>query len=532
MSTLICRLTDALHRVYPAAAPPPQVPLLVRAARGERAALQAVVYNPTTQAAAVSTAVAPLDGIAARVRKIGWVPIPQLTTDTPAEELEGVGCVPGWVPDPLFDEIAAVAGPLSSAAFWITLEIAADCAPGAHTVRVRISHGETQAAELEATLVVSARTVAPRRGLPVTHWFYADAICDWHGLVPYEERFWPLARAYMANLAAHGNTCQYIPLFTPPLDGVKRPQQLLKVGPDGPGRYTFDFREVRRFARLALEAGARQLEWSHLFTQWGAEHAIRVYADNADPGSLLWPPDTPATDSVYRGFLAQFLPAFHDFLVAEQLLERSLFHLSDEPHGDRHLENYRRAREMLRELAPWMRVLDALSDVRFAQQGLTDTPVAIISAARDFAAAGVPCWTYFCCGPRGRYVNRFVDTPLPKLRMLGWLLYRLRAEGFLHWGYNYWYKRQSQRLIDPFRELAAEAWPEWAYGDPFVVYPGPEGPLDSVRWEVFAASLGDYALLENAGVDPDDELLRPLKDYDDFPQSAAWIEQTRARLLA
>ena len=39
-------------------------------------------------------------------------------------------------------------------------------------------------------------------------------------------------------------------------------------------------------------------------------------------------------------------------------------------------------------------------------------------------------------------------------------------------------------------------------GDPFVVYPGPDGPVDSLRWEVFAASLQDYALLQEAGVRP------------------------------
>ena len=45
------------------------------------------------------------------------------------------------------------------------------------------------------------------------------------------------------------------------------------------------------------------------------------------------------------------------------MLEASFFHLSDEPHGPEHLANYRAAREMLREIAPWMPVMDALSEV-------------------------------------------------------------------------------------------------------------------------------------------------------------------------
>ena len=43
-----------------------------------------------------------------------------------------------------------------------------------------------------------------------------------------------------------------------------------------------------------------------------------------------------------------------------------------------------------------------------------------------------------------------MDTPLPKIRMSGMLFYRLGAKGFLHWGYNYWHKMESEEMGDPF----------------------------------------------------------------------------------
>jgi hypothetical protein len=207
-----------------------------------------------------------------------------------------------------------------------------------------------------------------------------------------------------------------------------------------------------------------------------------------------------------------------------------MFHVSDEPHGD-HIENYRRARAMLKELAPWMKVADALSDVRFGVEGLTDMPIPITSSAKLYREAGIPTMVYYCCGPRGKYLQRLMDTPLAKIRMSGWLFYHLNAKGFLHWGYNYWYKRMTQELIDPFAEQSGAAWPDWAYGDTFVVYPGPDGPLDSIRWEVFAESLQDYALLQSAGISPDDPLLADLRDYDDFPKTEDWIASARKRIL-
>jgi len=209
-----------------------------------------------------------------------------------------------------------------------------------------------------------------------------------------------------------------------------------------------------------------------------------------------------------------------------------VFHLSDEPHTDEDLAAYRCAREMLRELAPWMKVADALSDIRFAREGLIDVPIASIRTARQFVEEGFASWAYFCCGPRGAYLNRLMDTPLTKIRMTGWLLYRLRARGFLHWGYNYWYKSQTQQLIDPFTEQAACAWPGWAYGDPFVVYPGEDGPIDSIRWEVFGQSLQDYALLESAGIDPDAPLLAAIQDYCLFPKTEHWLMESIRRILA
>jgi hypothetical protein len=115
--------------------------------------------------------------------------------------------------------------------------------------------------------------------------------------------------------------------------------------------------------------------------------------------------------------------------------------------------------------------------------------------------------------------------------MAGWLFYRLRARGFLHWGYNYWYERQSTTLIDPFTVTDARAWPDWAGGDPFQVYPGPHGPIDALRWEVFAESLQDYALLQSAGTDPDDPSLAEIHDYADFPKDERWITAHRTALL-
>ena len=176
--------------------------------------------------------------------------------------------------------------------------------------------------------------------------------------------------------------------------------------------------------------------------------------------------------------------------------------------------------------------MDAMSDPRFATERLSDMPIPSIVTAPEFTRADCPAWAYFCCGPRDRYLQRLLDTPLPKIRMAGWLFYKLGARGFLHWGYNYWFVFCTSKIGDPFADASVGAWPGMPYGDAFVVYPGPNGPIDSIRWEVFAESLQDYALLQSAGVAPDDPLLAGIKDYADFPKSADWLAQARRAILA
>jgi hypothetical protein len=89
----------------------------------------------------------------------------------------------------------------------------------------------------------------------------------------------------------------------------------------------------------------------------------------------------------------------------------------------------------------------------------------------------------------------------------------------------------SEVVLDVFRRGDAMGWPGIPYGDPFVVYPGKDGPIDSIRWEIFAESLQDYALLQSAGISKDDPLLAPIKNYADFPKSETWLNDSIRQVL-
>ena len=261
-------------------------------------------------------------------------------------------------------------------------------------------------------------------------------------------------------------------------------------------------------------------------------HHLRIYEGQGEGGKLLWPVDTPATSETYRAFLAQLLPELETFLREEKLLKKSFFHISDEPHGDEAKANYKAAREMVRAIAPWMRCIDALSQIEFGREKIVDIPVPTISTALDFHKEGIESWCYYCCGPRGEYLQHLMDTPLAKIAMHGFLFYRWPFKGFLHWGLNYWNVSQTRTLIDPFMTSDGKAWPRgWAYGDTFYIYPGEKGPVDSIRWEIFAEALQDYALLQTLGVPRDASFMQDIKSFEDFPKTVEWRRRIRARLF-
>ncbi|MBT3275857.1 MAG: hypothetical protein HN368_22095, partial [Spirochaetales bacterium] len=59
--------------------------------------------------------------IQVRIRRVGFVPVPQYNTDTPLSELDRGGNLLGFVPDALLDENEIELSPGASGMFWITL---------------------------------------------------------------------------------------------------------------------------------------------------------------------------------------------------------------------------------------------------------------------------------------------------------------------------------------------------------------------------------------------------------------------------
>lgn len=526
-------LESSLKRIFPQS-PAEASRFELLAARNSKIAFQVGIRNETDQVLHVTCTVEQAGDLDPRVRFVGLTPVAHFALGTPAGELDGAGkYLPGLVPDVLWPQSTAEICPYESRSFWVTLTIPRQASPGDRTILACLTLKEGgRTVKLPARLTVAPLELQRRHDFPVTHWWWPQSTCDYYRTEMFDERWWQITRAQLENMYQHGSDVAYVPMFSFSFPQVvERPGQMLLIREPVPGTYEFDWTQVKRLVDLCRQIGFREFEWSHLWKNWTVANPTLIYKFQEDKYTSLWPPDEPQLSPKVIQFLRQFLPELQRFLDQEKLVEHSYFHLADEPQTE-YIARYRAARDFLRREAPWMQVIDAVQDVQYGAEHLTDVPVCLLNVAPAYADRDISHWVYFCCIPTGEYVNRFMDTPLPKIRMAGWTFYRLRANGFLHWGFNYWNGLNSGEPVDPFVDPTAAAAPGIPAGDPFVIYPGPDGqPLDSIRWEVFAESLQDYALLQSVDIRPDDELLEDIKSYREFPRSEGWLQEARRQLL-
>jgi hypothetical protein len=200
----------------------------------------------------------------------------------------------------------------------------------------------------------------------------------------------------------------------------------------------------------------------------------------------------------YAKFLRQFIPKLWDFLNRQGCQDRWLQHISDEP-GLGDLDAYRQLAATVRSAAPGIKLLDALSDPQLADQN--DYPVPVEHCyERVVAESHVPrenVWLYYCCGPTGRWPNRFIEYPLIRLRIVTWLCFQNRIPGFLHWGYNYW-SAIRKKTHNPWDDPSTHRHPA---GDGLMVYPPRDDRMtgqdviDSIRWEIVREAMEDHEYL-------------------------------------
>ena len=468
------------------------------------------------------------------VYKVGYVPV-MMPIPASTEETDFLFTTPGMAPDPLHrirDGHFELYGG-QSRALWLAVEPEGAVA-GKFPIKLQIFDDENQQIGALTYELEIVDALLPPLDICTTGWFHGDCLATHHNVALLSDAYFDIVEKYLDVYTKFGHNMILTPVFTPPLDtavGAERPTNQLVDVTVQDGQYSFGFSNLKRWIALCQKHGITHFEISHLFTQWGVAHAPKVMATVDGIYKRIFGWETDATSLEYAAFLDAFLPALKAFLQAEGVFERCLFHVSDEP-GKDHLTQYAAGKALLTKYIPGDRIMDALSDYELFEQGVVEKPVVCNDHIHTFMEHNVPnLWTYYCCCQVEEVSNRFMAMPSYRNRILGWQMYKYRIQGFLHWGYNFWYSQYSKGVIDPYKEASADmAFPA---GDAYCVYPLDEKGevVCSLRLYVFHDGLQDLRalkLLESlAGRAEVESLLQDLEGFTKYPRNSTYCLELR-----
>ena len=538
------RIISSLEKVLPRPELEAAPLTALSAAAGERVACQVAIRSDANDRFRL-VADSPLrDRIS--LREVQLVPC-----DYPAVRSDPfkISAEPGLYPAPL---VPADDRPLRALwgawmAVWVTVDLPADAAPGTFPITFRaipdspatLPWPARQFPEATATLTLEILPFAlPPQTLHNINWFYVDCIAHHYRLAPWTEPLWNLLGRYFDDMAAHGNNVLYTPLWSVPLDtgvGHERPTAQLLDITERDGHYQFDFSNLDRWIALARQHGIELFEMSHIFTQWGARFTPKIIVN----GTRRFGWDVAADSPEYQDFLGQLLPQLVQFLRSRNLSRKCYFHISDEP-SLVHLDSYRKASDIVKALVDEEEfpIIDAMSDLDFFRTGLMRRPVPVTVTVDQFRDEPVAQrWVYYCGNVQDNLPNRQYGVPSIRTRIIGVLLYLYRMDGFLHWGYNFWFSQFSLDWdIDPWKDTTASR--AHVGGGSFNVFPGPDGPIDTIAFESFTEGLQDLRALQLherlLGRDATVALIHDGLDYTldmrHYPHDPQWLLDLRERL--
>jgi len=408
---------------------------------------------------------------------------------------------PGLYPDPLLplkagEQVKLLVGKGQSV--WI--RTSGDIAPGKHIVRLTLTSENAGSGSAEAELEVLPVKL-PEQKLIYTNWFHCDCVADLHHKEIFSDEYWTVMEKHMKLYGENGINMILVPAFTPPLDtpvGAERmTAQLVGVTKEGE-KYTFDFTLFDKYIASAKKFGVKWFEHSHLFTQWGVEHAPKIMGTVDGEYKRIFGWETDATGPEYSDFLHQYLDALVPHLKELGVADQFYYHISDEP-AAKHLENYRKAKAVIYDQLKDYHFFDALSHVEFYKAGLTSTPVAVTSTVTDFVGVADDLWTYYTGGQSFGLSNRLISMTSRRNRVIGMQMFKNNIKGFLHWGFNFYYTTLCREVFDPM--VSPDAHEEYPAGTCFQVYPVGDEVVPSLRLFVFHDAIQDIQamkLLESA----------------------------------
>jgi hypothetical protein len=422
---------------------------------------------------------------AGRVRYGAYLPVDETMTLTADPLLEQAQ----------IDVPANVAQPV-----WLTLAVPRDAKPGNYegTLAVRTAEGDSAVFSLRLEVLPLTLPEPWDWKYYLNIWQDPSGVARAYKVKVWSEEHWRLLELYAQDFARHGmKSVMASVVYDPwrsqsgyPFDTMVEWSFPGEFQTGQAGRFTWDFTAFDRYIGLMMKAGVRE--------------KIDLYALVMGPGSTTQA-DIRYLDSqsgeyrtlklkvgepAWREAWTAFLP-----VLETHLKEKGWFGKAVLGFDEKTPEVMKVIFEFLLKTAPDFRV--ALSggfpgDARKRGDEIVFHIDDMVDAARwakieplvkEMHADSMRFVSFYtACSPY--YPNTFLYSSLRESRLMAWLAWKFGFDGYTRWAVN---------------AYPEDVWTQpnfnWHSGDMYFVYPGKEGPLDGMRWELMRQGIQDYETL-------------------------------------
>jgi hypothetical protein len=405
-------------------------------------------------------------------------------------------------PDPLL-EVASTDVPANMAKpVWLTIRIPGEAASGNYTGKLDLSatSGERVDFEIRVEVLPAALPKARDWEFYVNIWQDPSGVAGAHEVEHWSDKHWSLLEKYAKNFVAHGmdvitTSIVYDPWGSQsgyPFETMvewKYPGEYVKGTADD---FEWDFSVFDRYVALMMDAGMTEKIdcFSMVEGPWINTNADIRYLDTQSGTYRTL--DLTLGDPVWREAWAAFLPLFRKHLKEKGWFEKTFLAFDEKPQKE-----MRSIYDFLITTAPDFKVSIAggypgderkWSDEVILHYGELDTEEGLAEhrpLIEKMRSEGRYISFYTACTPH--YPNVFLFSQLRESRLLPWLAVKWNLSGYLRWAVS---------------AFPADVWNQpnykWHSGDMYFVYPGQDGPLDGMRWELFRQGVQDCEALRIA----------------------------------
>ena len=425
---------------------------------------------------------------AARVRYAGFIPVDE-TMELTA--------------DPLLEESSVAVSANQAQPVWLTLKVPRDAAAGVYEGKFEVSAASGDRAEFELSLEVLP-AVLPEPwdfSFYLTLWQDPSGVARAHKVKVWSEEHWKLLERYAGTFGAHGmhaittsiiydpwkSQCGY------PFDNMVEWKFPGEYKPGAADKLTWDFTVFDRYVQLMLDAGVRKT--IHCFAMvmgpGRTTDANIRYLDTAGGGYRT--AEMTAGSPEWKEVWKAFLPVLRAHLKDKGWFDKTVLGFDEKPQKvmqevfDFVIENAPDFKVSLAGGFPgderkWGdEVILHLDEVTNEHEWEQYEPLvkSMHADPKRFISF------YTACEPYSP--NNELYSPLRESRLMPWIACKYGFDGYLRWSVN---------------AFPENVWSQpnynWHSGDMFLVYPGQEGPLDGLRFELLRQGIQDYEAIKIA----------------------------------